>query len=413
MNITGIGNSLKELLEELGLNNEMAIFFKGAIIFLLIIAIALLADYITKKIIIQTLKTIIHKSKNQYDDILLKNRVFNKLAHIVPALIIHYTIHLAIPNSPGLIEFIQNGIYIYILLVVVLVINSLFNALHEIYLKFPISEDIPIKGYIQVVKIIIYVVTGILVLAIVFDKSPLFFLGGMGAAAAIIMLIFRDTILGFVASIQLTAYKMLKPGDWISMPGHNADGIVTDLSLSIVKVENWDKTVTTIPTYALISESFVNWENMLQSEGRRIKRNIHVDMKSINFFSANELAELQKQPFLEEFFQTQEARDVLKEHKDGKRFLINITLFRLYVDWYIKHHPKLHTGMLNVVRHLQTNEHGLPLEIMVFSKEKALADYERIQAELFEHLMAIANSFNLRVFQNPTGDDIKGALNRD
>jgi len=401
-----ISDNLIELLLELGVNQEFAFILKGAILLLAIAGISMLANYITQRLIVSVLASIIAKSKNKYDDIFLERKVFNNLSHIVPALIIYFTIHHALPQYPGIVAFIQDATYIYMIVIVVLVINSFLNALHDIYQKLPISQEVHIKGYIQVVKIIIYFIAAILLFSILFNKSPVALFTGLGAVAAVLLLIFRDTILGFVASIQLSAYSMAKPGDWISMPGFSADGTVIDISISAVKVQNWDKTITSIPTYSMVSNAFVNWKGMELSGGRRIKRHLLFDVQSIYFLTSQQVDGLVQIPYLQAFFAERDAQ-ALKNNDDPHALKTNLTLFREYINWYIKNHPDLHTTMLNVVRQLQATEHGIPVEIIVFSKQQAFADYERVQADVFDHLLALAPVFSLRIYQQPTGTDFE------
>ncbi|MCK4853828.1 MAG: mechanosensitive ion channel, partial [Bacteroidales bacterium] len=289
------------------------------------------------------------------------------------------------------------------------------NALHQIYLTTPISQGRPIKGYVQVVKIIIYFIAIILIIASLTKESPGKLLTGLGAMAAVLMLVFKDTILGFVASIQLSANKMVVPGDWISMPSHNADGTVLDISLNTVKVQNWDKTIATVPTYALVSESFQNWKGMEESGGRRIKRSINIDMNSVRFVD-DELADrFKKIQFLKDYVVSREA-EIIKyneEHKiDGSilvngRRMTNLGTFRKYIEEYLHRHPKIHNDMTFLVRQLQPDERGLPIEIYVFSNDQAWANYEAIQADIFDHILAVIPEFELRVFQSPSGRDFQ------
>jgi miniconductance mechanosensitive channel len=298
-------------------------------------------------------------------------------------------------------------------IIVILAVDSFINALHEIYLNLPIGKSRPIKGYIQVVKIIIYFIGVIVIISIIAKESPKTLLAGLGAMVAVLILVFRDTILGFVASIQLSANNMVKPGDWIEMPGHNADGDVLDITLNTVKVRNWDKTITTIPTYALVSESFKNWKGMEESGGRRIKRSIRIDMNSVRFVDPEMAEKLKKIHLLKDYIETrqEEIRKYNEENKiDGSilvngRRMTNLGTFRVYIEQYLKNHPKVHQGLTMLVRHLQPDETGLPIEIYVFCKELAWADYEKIQADIFDHILAVVPEFGLRVFQNPTGGD--------
>ncbi len=288
------------------------------------------------------------------------------------------------------------------------------SAVNDIYQTTVYASTRPIKGYIQLVQILIVFVATIIVIAFLINKSPLGLFAGLGAMAAVLLLVFKDSILGFVASIQLSANKMIKPGDWIEMPSHKADGTVIDISLTTVKVQNWDKTITTIPTYALVSESFNNWAGMEESDGRRIKRSINIDMKSIRFCDEKLLDKLSHFYLLKDYISNKEEEIAKYNEKlqvkpgdifNGRR-QTNLGIFRYYLEAYLKQNPNINLGMTFLVRHLQPSETGLPVEIYVFSKDKRWANYEAIQADIFDHIFAILPEFDLRVYQNPSGHDI-------
>lgn len=404
----------QELLSGTGLSEKLVVFIENATIVLITVGLAFLADYLLKKIIITTIYRIARKSKNDWDDIFVERKVFNRLAHLAPALIVYYSLQF-IFDLPGLVNFLGNVTQAYMVLVVVLVIDAVLNALHEIYRKLPISQGRNIKGYVQVVKIVFYFIAVILIISIFSGEAPKVLLGGLGAMAAVLILVFRDTILGFVASIQLSANKMVNVGDWISMPKYDADGDVIDISLNTVKVQNWDKTIATIPTYALVSESFNNWKGMEESGGRRIKRAINIDMKSVTFLDKEQIEKLRNFYLLKDYINSKEKE--IKDYNEslnldvstvtnGRR-MTNLGTFRKYLENYLHNHPKIHQDMTFLVRHLQPTDKGLPLEIYVFSNDQAWANYEAIQADIFDHILAIMPEFGLRVFQDPTGDDFR------
>lgn len=403
-----------ELLSETGLSDGMKIFVENASVIVLTIILALLADFILKRIIISTIARLAKRSKNDWDDVFVKQRVFNRLAHLAPAIIVYYALQY-IFDAQGLVTFLGNVTQAYMVIVVLLVIDAVLNALHEIYRKLPISQGRNIKGYVQVVKIIFYFMAIILVISIFANKAPGTLLAGVGAMAAVLMLVFRDTILGFVASIQLSANKMVNVGDWISMPKYDADGDVIDISLNTVKVQNWDKTIATIPTYALVSESFNNWKGMEQSGGRRIKRSINIDMNSITFLNKTQIEKFRSFYLLQDYINTKEIEieaynkslDMEEGTVTNGRKMTNLGTFRKYLEEYLQKHPKINKDMTFLVRHLQPTDKGLPLEIYVFSKDQAWTRYEAIQADIFDHILAILPEFDLRVFQNPTGSDFQ------
>ena len=414
-NIAGWVDKFDQVFLNLGLSSGLTTFVRTLLIAVVILGLAVLVDFVTKKVILRGIKPLARKTKTRLDDILVERRVFNKIAHIVPALLVYLTAKFVFKDYSILEGLIERASLIYLVIVVILAVDSFINALHEIYLTLPISEGRPIKGYIQVVKIIFYFIGVIMIIAIIMQESPKTLLAGLGAMAAILMLVFKDTILGFVASIQLSANHMVKPGDWIEMPSHNADGDVIDISLNTVKVSNWDKTITTVPTYALVSESFKNWKGMDESGGRRIKRSINIDMNTVKFVDKEMAEKLKKIHLLKDHIETrqEEIRKYNEEHQiDGSvlvngRRMTNLGTFRLYIEQYLKTHPKVHQGLTMLIRHLQPTEAGLPIEIYVFSNDQAWANYEAIQADIFDHILAVIPEFGLRVFQDPTGGDFQ------
>jgi miniconductance mechanosensitive channel len=400
------------LLSGTGMSDGMRIFIENATIIVVTILLALLADFIVKRIIISTITRLAKKSKNDWDDVFVKQKVFNRLAHLAPAVIVYYALQY-IFDAEKLVKFLGNITQAYMVLVVLLVIDALLNALHEIYMKLPVSQGRNIKGYIQVVKIIFYFIGVIMIIAAFSGETPKALMTGLGAMAAVLMLVFKDTILGFVASIQLSANKMVNVGDWISMPKYNADGDVIDISLNTIKVQNWDKTIATIPTYALVSESFNNWKGMEESGGRRIKRSLNIDMNSVTFLDEAQIEKLGNFHLLKDYIDNKQ-KEISEFNKSlnlevgtvtNGRKMTNLGTFRKYLEEYLQHHPMISKEMTFLVRHLQPTDKGLPVEIYVFSKDQAWANYEAIQADIFDHTLAILPEFDLNVFQNPTGSD--------
>jgi miniconductance mechanosensitive channel len=413
--ITQWVEKLDKLLLSTGMPEGLEAATRTVIVAVIIFSLAILADLITRRIIVAGIKRIVSKTKTQLDDILIQRRVLHKVAHIVPGLLIYSTAGFIFSDYPVLGDIIGRLALIYIIIVLLLSIDSIINALHQIYLTMPVSEGRPIQGYVQVVKIIIYFIAIILIIASLSKESPKALLTGLGAMAAVLLLVFKDTILGFVASIQLSANKMVVPGDWIEMPSHNADGTVLDISLNTVKVQNWDKTIATIPTYALVSESFRNWKGMEESGGRRIKRSINIDMNTVRFVDDGMAEKFKKIHFLKDYVVNREE-EILKYNEENKidgsilvngRRMTNLGTFRKYIEEYLLHHPKIHNDMTFLVRQLQPDERGLPIEIYVFSNDQAWANYEAIQSDIFDHILAVIPEFDLKVFQNPSGRDFQ------
>ncbi|RHW34024.1 mechanosensitive ion channel family protein [Lysinibacillus yapensis] len=394
-----------------GVDPLLAEYLSVALMITFIVLICIIANFITKKIVIRLITHIVNNNKFEWDNILLERKVFHKLSHIVPAIIIHYFAQ-AFPTYQ---ELIEKGAITYIILVGLSVLSSLLNAIHDIYQSFEVSKVRPIKGYIQVVKIIVFVLGIILVIANLIGESPLIILSGLGALSAVLLLVFKDSLLGLVAGIQLTSNDMVRVGDWIEMPKYGADGDVIDLSLNTVKVQNFDKTITTIPSYALISDSFKNWRGMQATGGRRIKRSLFIDTTSISFCSKDMIEKFRNIHYLTDYIDTKQReiaeyniknRINISNHVNG-RSLTNIGVFRAYISNYIKNHPGIHKEMTTMVRQLAPSENGLPIEIYAFSNDVNWAVYESIQSDIFDHLLAVAPEFGLRIFQNPTGNDLK------
>jgi miniconductance mechanosensitive channel len=341
--------------------------------------------------------------------------VATRLARIVPALVVHQGV-LAVPHLPaGLTAVTRNVAAAFMMLTAMMAIAAALTLVNTVYSRRPEAASRPIKGYIQVLKIALFAIGSILILATLIDRSPLILLSGLGAMAAILMLVFKDTILSLVASVQLTSNDMLRVGDWIEMPQLHADGAVIDIALHTVKVQNWDKTITTIPTWKLISESYKNWRGMSESGGRRIKRALHLDQTSVRFLTEAERAALKRFALIDAYLDGKQAElelwneELLAAGKDpvNTRRVTNVGTFRAYVESYLKAHPGIHAqGMTLLVRQLQPGACGLPLEIYCFTRTVAWAEYEAIQSDIFDHLIAILPEFGLRLFQQPTGQDV-------
>jgi miniconductance mechanosensitive channel len=409
--------NFEQWLQLQGLNTDLAQFSKVAISIIAILAAAIVANFIAKKIIVVTLVRIAKRTNTLWDDYLINHKVFHKLSHLAPALIIQFTIGIALYDySPKVAHIFEVLTNVYIAIVAILVVSSFLDAAHDMYMSMPVSKNKPIKGYIQVVKILIYFFGGIITISILFGKDPSGLLLGLGTSAAILMLVFKDTILGLVASIQVSANNMIKLGDWIEMPSRNADGTVIEISLHTVKVQNWDRTITTIPTYSLVSESFVNWRGMEESnEGRRIKRSIFIDMKSVKFCTPEMLEKFKKVHYIKDYIEQRnseieaynETNEVDTSILVNGRRMTNLGIFRKYMEQYIYHDPKINSDALSVVRYRQTTEMGMPVEIYCFSKEKSLVDYEGVIADIFDHVLSVVSYFELRIFQNPSGEDFQ------
>jgi miniconductance mechanosensitive channel len=398
-----------------GVADNFAIYVAHAIAVLAVLILSATANFIAKRYIVAALTYAISRSKTEWDDAMVRQRALNRMAHLAPALVIYLLSPIALQGVDAAIDFIRSAASIYMIVMIMLVLDSLLNTVEDVYQNFRAAREIPIKGFIQVLKLALYFLVGIFVVSIVLDKTPVYLLSGVGALAAVMMLVFRDSILGFVAGIQLAANKMVAVGDWIEMPKYGADGDVLEVALTTVKVQNWDKTITTIPTYALISESFKNWRGMSDSGGRRIKRAVNIDMSSIRFCDEEMLERFARIQYIAEYIEEKkreleafnQSKNVDNASLANGRRMTNIGTFRAYVVAYLSNHPMINMDMTFLVRQLPSGEHGLPIEVYVFSKDKAWANYEAIQADIFDHILAVLPEFDLRVYQNPTGADFR------
>ncbi|RKX27998.1 MAG: mechanosensitive ion channel family protein [Candidatus Zixiibacteriota bacterium] len=403
--------NLADWLIDAGLSSNWAGYLSWLGTALGVIILAWVSNFIAKKIVLVAVSRFIRKTRTQWDDVLLERRVFSRLSHIAPAVVIYFSAYL----FPPLQDLLQRAATVYMILTGLLAFNAFLSAVTDIYRTFEMSKSRPIKGYIQIVKVITAVGVGIVVLATMMNIQVWPILSGLGAMTAVLLLIFKGSILGLVASIQLSGNDMVRLGDWIEMPKYGADGDVVDVTLNTVKVQNWDKTISTIPAYALISESFKNWRGMSESGGRRIKRSISLDMTSVKFCTSEMLDRFEKFQLISEYIRSRrkEIAEHNKEHGIDTSFLVNgrnmtnIGTFRAYVIAYLRNHPKIHKDMTFLVRQLPPGEHGIPIEIYVFSNDQVWANYEAIQSDIFDHILAVISEFDLRVYQYPTGSDLR------
>ena len=405
---------LKDLFIDAGLSYSMASFLSTIAVLLFIAFLSWLSNVIAKTIILQVVTRIVKKSKSQWDDIFLEQKVFTRLSHFAPALVIWFLSGWALKQYIFWLTLVHSLTYIYMLAAGMIVVNSFIESWHKIYQMLPIAKHRNIKGYVQLVKIFIILITVLIIISVVFKKEVSTLLTGIGVMASVLILVFKDTLLGFVASIQLSANKMLKEGDWITIPNRDVDGVVTDITLNTVKVQNFDKTIITVPTYALVQDSFQNWIGMEEAGARRIKRPIFIDMKSIKFLDNTLRDKLCRIQELKEYIEITEKGG----SKSGQKIsdstspffayngVTNLGLFRYYAENWLKNHPKAAKDQTLMLRHRTPEGNGLPLEIYLFSKNNQFVGFEIFQNEIFEHLLAILNEFDLMVFQHPTGNDL-------
>ena len=406
---------LRDWLVQQGVSAPQAQLWTMVAASLVVVGLAVLANVIAKRVLVRGVARLTARTTTRWDDYLLERRVFHRLSHLAPALVIYHFAPSVLAEHARWVAAIQNGCLIYMLMAGAWVISGLLDGAEDILSTSRAGRDLPVKSFVQVAKIILFGVMAIAVLSLVIGKSPVLLFSGLGAMTAVLMLVFKDPILGFVAGIQLSANQMVSRGDWIEMPKYGADGDVIEVALTTVKVQNWDKTITTIPTYALISESFKNWRGMSESGGRRIKRALHIDVTSIRFCDEAMLERFGRIQHVAEYLarKRQELAAWNEEHgvdpstpANGRR-LTNVGTFRAYVAAYLRHHPMVHQNMTFLVRQLAPTSQGLPIEIYVFSRDQDWSNYEGIQADIFDHVLAVAPEFDLQLYQSPSGSDLR------
>ena len=360
------------------------------------IALVVVAAYaICRYVFIPLIHRVTKSTRSSWDDILFNDTLLHDISHLVPPILIAVLVPMAFPNEQPVLEFLLKVNTIYAIAIVAKLLCTFLASLYELSNRQNSFKSHSLKGVYQMLKIVVICIALIIIISVLIDKNPGYILTALGASAAVLMLVFKDMILGLVAGVQLTANDMLRPGDWISMPKYGADGDVIEVTLTTVKVQNWDKTITTIPPYALISDSFQNWRGMKDSGGRRVKRSVYIDMRSITFCTEEQMAEFSERGWL---------NGIEREDK----FVVNLHIFRNYLENYLRQHHRVNQNMIIMVRQLQPTAQGLPLELYFFSDGTDWVPYEHLQSEVFEHVFAVMPTFGLRVFQSPMGIDFSG-----
>ena len=415
------------------LSNSPWLALAGALAILA--TLAWLANTVTRRLFLRVVQRVATRTRSTWDDRLMDRRFFHRVANVAPALVAYFGIGYALGVGPveaaagtdpawlGVTFLLVRRVSVaFLVLSAALAFSALLNAVDDIYREtYADANNRPIKGYLQVIGIFAFVAAGIVVVATLADRSPLVFLSGLGALTAVLLLVFRDTILSLVASVQIMSNDMIRIGDWVEMPQAHADGDVIDIALHTVKIQNWDKTITTVPTHKFISESFRNWRGMSESGGRRIKRSLHLDLSSVHFLTEDEIEHLSRYEFLAPYMRRKREELAAANARDTeepdlipeRRRLTNVGTFRAYVFHYLKNHPKIHEGMTLLVRQLEPGPEGLPLQLYAFSNDTAWANYEAIQADIFDHLIAVLPEFGLRAFQQPAGRDFQSLTQAD
>jgi miniconductance mechanosensitive channel len=380
-----------------------------------LLGVAWLANLLARRYLVRLVERLTAKSPIDWDNVVAHHGVFRRLAQLIPLAIVYYGIDL-VPNvPPGVYNTIENVAIVLMVWTLIRSVDGLVNAVAQIYDGLHVAKDRPIRGFLQLFKIFMYGLGGILIVAIAIGESPLVLLGGFGAMTAVLILVFKDTILSVVASIQIASNDMIRIGDWVEMPKYGADGDVVEIALHTVKIQNWDKTVTTIPTHAFSSDWFRNWRFMSESGGRRIRRDLYVDQSTIRFLGDGEIDRFKRFDLLREYIAGKEAvltdvnRPVEAGHEDpvNARRLTNVGTFRAYIFNYLQNHPQIRQDMTLLVRQREPTPDGLPIQIYCFTSTTKWAEYEGIQSDIFDHILAIVPEFGLRVFQHPSGQDLR------
>ena len=383
-----LGNWMNKILIGWGVDPKIANTFDEAIIAVLMICIAVGLDYLCQSIFVGGMKKYTKHSPHVWNTLLIKRRVFHNLIHTIPGILIYVMLPMAFVRGKELLLISQKICAIYIIMSLLLALNGVLLMILDVYTEKATAKNRPMKGFIQVLQVLLFFVGGIIMIAILVNKSPASLFAGLGASAAILMLVFKDTILGFVAGIQLSANDMLRPGDWITVPGSNANGIVQEITLNTVKIQNFDNTISTIPPYTLVNASFQNWRGMVESGGRRVMKSIFLDLNTIKFCTPDMLDTFRKEiPLLADY------------QPDEGVTPTNSQMFRVYVEKYLTSLPVVNTDLDLIISQLQSTEYGVPIQIYFFSRNKVWKEYERIQSDIFDHFFAMVPKFQLKVYQ--------------
>ena len=388
-----LNQDLTSLLRRAGLDNSGGEWGSRILLVAGIVLVCYLAVKLFRHLVIPALQRITAQTRTMWDDHLFDDKVLHAACRLIPPVLLYLLLPLAFGDDPSLLKLLHKGCSIYLIVVTIALLNTFLSALYDISNKHETLRDRPLKGIYQMLKLVTVSVGIVLIIGILIDRNATSILAGLGASAAVLMLIFRDSILGLVAGVQLSANDMLRPGDWITMAKYGADGYVTEVSLTTVKVQNFDKTITTIPPYALVSDSFQNWRGMRECGGRRIKRSVLLDASTVRFCTPEETERLLKEG--------------LAQKEDLSEDVVNMRIFRSYMQRYLKSNPGIRPDLLQMVRTLQPTSEGIPVEIYCFTKATDWIPYETFQSALFDHIIAILPRFGLRIYQRPAGTDFR------
>ncbi len=406
---------LLERFQNIGLNDFYAEFITIILLVIFVVILGWIIDKITRQILLRTFVSLAKKTKTDWDDLLVENKVFAAIAHLAPVIFIFYFIPGIFDHHETIVDYSRRLSEVVVIIASMVILFRFLNTVRMVLERVENFKDKPLRSYFQLTKIIIGIILGILILAILADRSIMYFLSAFGAMTAVVLLIFRDTLLGFIASIQLAANDMIRVGDWVQMDKYGADGDVIEINLTTVKVRNWDKTISTVPTYSFISDSFRNWRGMEETGARRIARSVFINQNSVKFCTEEMIERFKKIHIIKNYIEQKQAD--IKEYNDqnnintdevsnGRR-MTNLGTFRAYLLEYINRHPKVNKDLTILVRQLAPTEKGIPIQIYAFCNDIAWVNYEAVQSDIFDHTLAVIPQFDLEIFQSPSGGDFK------
>lgn len=386
--MVSLGSWMNEILIDWGVDPKLANMFDETIIAVLMIGVSIGLDYLCQAIFVGGMKHYTNRAPHQWNTLLMKRRVVHHLIHILPGILVYFLLPLAFVRGKEILDFSQKICAVYIIAAILFTINGLLLVLLDVYNARDKQKNRPMKGFVQVLQVLLFFIGGIVIIAVLVNKSPMTLFAGLGASAAVLMLVFKDSILGFVAGVQLSANDMLRIGDWIQLPNGVANGTVEEITLNTVKIRNWDETISTVPPYTLVNNSFQNWRGMQESGGRRVNKNIYLDMTTLKFCTPEDLDAIRKNVPLMADYQPAEGE-----------VPTNSQLYRIYIERYLRSLPVVNQDMDLIISQKEPTTYGIPIQVYFFSRNKVWREYERIQSDIFDHLLAIVGKFDLKLYQ--------------
>ena len=386
--MVSLGSWMNEILINWGVDPKLANMFDETIIAVLMIGVSIGLDYLCQAIFVGGMKHYTNRAPHQWNTLLMKRRVVHHLIHILPGVLVYFLLPLAFVRGKEILDFSQKICAVYIIAAILFTINGLLLVMLDVYNARDKQKNRPMKGFVQVLQVLLFFIGGIVIIAVLVNKSPMTLFAGLGASAAVLMLVFKDSILGFVAGVQLSANDMLRIGDWIQLPNGVANGTVEEITLNTVKIRNWDETISTVPPYTLVNNSFQNWRGMQESGGRRVNKNIYLDMTTLKFCTPEDLDAIRKNIPLMADYQPAEGE-----------VPTNSQLYRIYIERYLRSLPVVNQDMDLIISQKEPTTYGVPIQVYFFSRNKVWREYERIQSDIFDHLLAIVGKFDLKLYQ--------------